>query len=199
MLGATPGSLPPEFGAPKEASFFVFILRILNVIALFCLLIGGVFIYRVGKNVGFDPGLMRRSPPLGAARIFFTILPGVEVASIDEHNGTITTRYTGTDELRTFKWNAELKNFGQVGATAGDKDVPAPDNAKTPPSEAYHRGSSASDKLAWLPVYPGTSPEGPVSEDMLDGTIENHFVFKTGDDANRVISYYRQQLQQAGL
>ena len=34
---------------------------------------------------------------------------------------------------------------------------------------------------------------------MLDGTVENHFVFKTGDDANRVISYYREQLQQAGL
>jgi len=200
MLGATPsGSLPPEFGAPKKPSLFLFALRILNVIALFFLLITSVAAYRAAKSAGFDPGLMRRNPPLAMAKMFFTILPGVRVASVDERNGTITTEDTGTGTLKTYKWIPELKNLTQVGATAGDLNAPAPDNAKSGPSEAYHRGSSASDKLAWLPVYPGASPEGPVSDDMLDGTIENHFVFKTGDDANRVIAYYREQLQQAGL
>src|SRR5204862_127189 len=51
---------------------------------------------------------------------------------------------------------------------------------------------------AWLPVYPGSAPQGTLSTQTPDGS-QNTYTFKTQDPAGKVISYFQDQLKGAGF
>jgi hypothetical protein len=51
---------------------------------------------------------------------------------------------------------------------------------------------------AWVPVYPGSSPQGTMATQTKDGN-SNTFTFKTSDGAGKVLTYYQDQLKSAGF
>lgn len=63
----------------------------------------------------------------------------------------------------------------------------------TPPST-----SGAPNIPAWVPVYPGTTPEN-VTPQQYTGEYHVSFSIKTTGDLNRVLTWYQDKLQAAGL
>jgi len=51
---------------------------------------------------------------------------------------------------------------------------------------------------AWVPVYPGSSPQGTMATQSKDGS-SNTFTFKTSDAPAKVLAYYQDQLKSAGF
>jgi hypothetical protein len=49
-----------------------------------------------------------------------------------------------------------------------------------------------------VPVYPGSSPQGTVSVQNAEGS-QNTYTFKSNDPASKVLTYYQDQLKNAGL
>jgi hypothetical protein len=60
-------------------------------------------------------------------------------------------------------------------------------------------GSGAGNQMpSWVPVYPGSSPEGQYSAQTAEGSTGN-FTVKTSDGADKVIAFYQDQLKTAGF
>jgi hypothetical protein len=50
----------------------------------------------------------------------------------------------------------------------------------------------------WVPDYPGSNPQNAFAAQGKDGRTGT-FIFKTKDSADRVVQYYREQLEASGL
>src|SRR5947207_14635911 len=60
-------------------------------------------------------------------------------------------------------------------------------------------GAAAGNELpAWIPLYPGSAPQGTFSAQAKDGN-QTTFSFKTKDAPAKVISYYQDQLKSGGF
>jgi hypothetical protein len=60
-------------------------------------------------------------------------------------------------------------------------------------------GASAGNQApAWVPVYPGSSPQGTFASQTAEGNQQS-FAFKTKDAPTKVIAYYQDQLKAAGF
>ena len=74
----------------------------------------------------------------------------------------------------------------------GTLDVQGPDGS-------IKFGATAGNATpAWLPVYPGSAPQGTVSTQTPNGS-QNTYGFKTQDPPAKVISYFQDQLKSSGL
>jgi hypothetical protein len=59
-------------------------------------------------------------------------------------------------------------------------------------------GGTGNSAPAWVPVYPGSSPQNTMSATSADGS-QNTFTFKSKDPAAKIISYYSDQLKSGGF
>jgi hypothetical protein len=60
-------------------------------------------------------------------------------------------------------------------------------------------GTSAGNTApAWVPAYPGSSPQGGASTQTNDGSSYT-YAFKTSDSASKVLAYYQDALKTAGF
>jgi hypothetical protein len=66
------------------------------------------------------------------------------------------------------------------------------------PDGSVKFGGSANAAPAWVPVYPGSSPQNTLSATSAEGS-QNTFTFKSKDPATKIISYYSDQLKSAGF
>jgi len=67
------------------------------------------------------------------------------------------------------------------------------------PDGSVKFGAAAGNSMpAWVPVYPGSSPQGSLSAQTPDGA-SNTYSFKTKDSAGQVLSYYESQLKTTGF
>jgi hypothetical protein len=51
---------------------------------------------------------------------------------------------------------------------------------------------------SWVPLYPGSTPQGTMSTNNAEGT-SNTFTFKTADPSSKVLTFYSDQLKTAGF
>src|SRR5690242_8378988 len=94
--GLPPQMLPPQMPPPPPAAqpaakseVLKWVLIAIAGVVVLCVLVGGLgsyFIYRVVKNAGFDPDLMRRNPGLAMTRMMSALHPDLEVVTTDENS-----------------------------------------------------------------------------------------------------------------
>ena len=163
----------------------------------------GFLAMRAVKNAGFDPDLMQRNPGLAMAKMAAALHPDLQTVSTNERTGTITMREKSTGKLVTFKFDPGKKTLVMtgddgkqvsIGVTGDDKS-----GAVTMQSaEGSVRFGAGGKVPAWVPVYPGSSPQGTYSAQTAEGA-QNSFSFKTQDAPSKVLTYYQDQLKSAGF
>ena len=210
MSSAMPPGMPPQGpGAPvKKTSPLVWILGGLAVLMIGGMLMCGVVGFlavRAVKNAGFDPDLMKRNPGLAMAKMVAAVNPNLQTVSTNERTGTITMRDKTNGKMITFKFDAEKKSMVVVGDDGQEVTFNASGDGKNgavtvQSSEGTMRFGAAAGNTApaWVPVYPGSSPQGTMATQTKDGN-SNTFTFKTSDGAGQVLTYYQDQLKSAGF
>lgn len=202
-------TMPPPMpqGAPaKKTSPLVWILGGVAVLLFGGMLTCGVVGFlavRAVKHAGFDPELMQRNPGLAMAKMAAAMHPDLETVSTNEREGTITMREKSTGKLTTFRFDPDKKTMVVVddqgkqvtiGVTGDGRD-----GAVTVQSADGNLRIGAGGKLlAWVPVYPGASPEGNYSAQTKEGE-QNSFSFKHKDAPSKILAWYQDQLKSAGF
>jgi hypothetical protein len=217
MTPPTPPGLPPQVPqqypqpplppAPKsDALKWVLISVGVLVLVLAAIVAAGTFfVYRTVRNAGFDPDLMRSNPGLAMARMAAALHPDLEIVSTDDDTGTIVMREKSTGKTTTFKFDPDKKTLVMAGEDGKQVKIAANGDGKNGtlevqgPDGVTEFGASAGNTTpAWVPVYPGSSPQGTASTQTSEGT-QNTYVFKTKDAAGKVLAYYQERLKGSGF
>ena len=197
--------LPPG----KKANVLVWILGGIAVLLfggmLTCGAIGYFVMHKV-KQAGFDSDLMKSNPGLAMAKMAAAMSPNAEVVSTNDRAGTVTIRDKSTGKIVTMKFDPDKKTMVVVGEDGKEVSVKITGDGSNSggiemqSSEGTMKfGASAGNSApAWVPVYPGSSPQGTFSSQTPEGD-QHGFSFKTSDAATKVISYYQDQLKSAGF
>ncbi len=213
MSSPTPPGLPPQFppqqpvaSKSKGPLFWILItLGILVVLVIGAATVGSFFIYRAAKNAGLDPSLMKNNPGLATAKLLVAANPDLQAVSTDDGSGTITVRQKSTGDILKLRFDMEKKTM-----IATDKDgkevtfrVSGDQNAgsfeiNSDKGDVKFGAATGNSMPAWVPVYPGSSPQGTMSSQTPEGN-QSVFTFKTKDSASQVVDYYQKELISAGL
>jgi len=131
--------------------------------------------------------------------------PNLETVSTNERTGTITMREKNTGKIVTFKFDTVKKTLVVVGDDGQEVTFSASGDGKNgamtvqSPEGTMRFGAAAGKSApAWVPVYPGSSPQGTMATQSKDGS-SNTFTFKTSDAPAKVLAYYQDQLKSAGF
>ena len=199
--------MPPQDApqAPKKTSVWVWILG--GIAIFFCAImltcgIGAYMLYRTVKSAGFDSELMKSNPGLAMAKMVAATNPNVEVVSTNDRAGTIVVRDKTTSKVTTYKFDPVTKrlvitaNDGKQSSVTFDNNGMSATTADG--SSVKYGAATGNDVPSWVPVYPGSSPQGTMSSTSPEGS-QNTFTFKSKDPASKVIGYYSDQLKSAGF
>jgi hypothetical protein len=166
---------------------------------------GSFFVYRAVKKAGFDPDLMRSNPGLAMARMAAAVNPDAEVVSTNDRTGTVVIREKSTGKIVTMKFDPDKKSLVIVGDDGKEVRINASGDNKSGSVEVQGDdgtlkfGTAAGNATpAWLPVYPGSAPQGTLSTQTPEGS-QNTYAFKTRDAPGKVIAYFQDQLKGAGF
>jgi hypothetical protein len=205
-----PPGLPQQNpGAPaKKTNPLVWILGGIAVLMcgamLTCGLVGFLAV-RAVKNAGFDPDLMKRNPGLAMAKMAAAVNPNLETVRTNERTGTITMRDKTNGKIVTFRFDPDKKSMVVVGDDGQEMTFSATGEGKNgavtvQSAEGTMRFGAAAGNTApaWVPVYPGSSPQGTMSAQSKEGNT-NNFTFKTSDAPGKVLGYYQDQLKSGGF
>ncbi len=167
--------------------------------------IGAFFVMKKAKDAGFDSALLSKNPGYATAKLAATMNPEIEVLSSDDDNGTIKVRNKRDGKTMTMKFDPDKKVMvvtDENGKEAtvritgeGDKSGV---EVKSADGNATFSAGGGNQMPAWVPVYPGSSPQGTFATNTNEGS-QNGFTFKTGDPAAKVIDYYQTSLKSAGF
>lgn len=200
--------MPPPQGlpaAPKKTSVWVWILGGLAI--FFCLIIVtcGVAAYmgmRMIKQAGFDSELMKTNPGLAMAKMVTAMNKDYETVSTNDRAGTITVREKSTGKVMTMKFDPATKQMvvttddgKQAKVTIDNNGVSATSSDGT---SMKYGAATGNDVPSWVPVYPGSKPQGTMSSTSAEGS-QNTFTFKSTDPATKIITFYSDQLKAAGF
>lgn len=207
MSSSTPPNIEPQGQplAPKKTSIWVWIIGgiaiFLFAITLTCT-VGGYLLYRGVKSAGFDSELMKSNPGLAMAKMVTAMNPDYETVKTNDREGTITVREKSTGKVMTMRFDPDTKKMviitddgKQSSVTIGDSGVSATAADGSTVKYGQAVGNSAP---SWVPVYPGSSPQGTMSSSNADGS-QNVFTFKSKDSASKIITFYSDQLKAAGF
>jgi hypothetical protein len=205
MQAPPPMGMPP--GQKKKTSPLVIILAIVGGIAVLGMAtctVGAFFLARTVRTV-FDPELMRTNPGLAMAKMAVAMNPNLEMVRYNERAGTIAMKEKSTGKIVTFRFDPDSKRMVIVGDDGKEVSISATGDGANGSVELKSSegtvkfGAGAGNKApAWVPVYPGSSPEGTFASQTPDG--DSHaFGFKTKDSASKVLTYYQDQLKSAGF
>lgn len=204
MSSPTPPNLQPVPPAPKKTSVWVWILGGLAVFFFAITLTCGVVAYmgmRMIKNAGFDSELMKSNPGLAMAKMVTAMNKDYETVKTDNSEGTITVREKSTGKIITMKFDPDTKKMvivgddGKSSLTIGENGLTAQGSDGSTVKYGQAVGNTAP---SWVPVYPGSSPQGTMSSANAEGS-QNTFTFKSKDPASKIIGYYSDQLKTAGF
>jgi len=203
----TTGGAPP---APQKSSGAKILLWIVGIVVGLilisfgsCAVIGFYAMHKV-KQAGFDSDLMKKNPGLATAKMAVTLNPDTEIISSDDNAGTIVVRDKKTGKVVTMKFDTQKKAMvitDENGKTTSVTTTGEGANASMEmkgPEGTMKIGSGADKAPAWVPVYPGSSPQNTFSSSS-GAEQTGSFTFVTKDPADKVISFYGDSLKSAGF
>ena len=203
----TPGGAPP---APQKSSGAKIILWIVGIVVGLILIsfascaVLGFYAMHKAKQAGFDSDLMKKNPGLATAKMAVAMSPDTEIVSSDDNAGTITVRDKKTGKVVTMKFDPQKKamvitdeNGKTTSMTMTGEGANASMEMKGP--EGTMKIGNSSDKTPdWVPVYPGSSPQGTFSASR-GAEQTGSYTFVTKDPADKVISFYGDSLKSGGF
>ena len=206
MSSPTPPSMQPpgQPPAPKKTSIWVWILGGLALFFCLCIVTCGVIGYmgmRMIKQAGFDSELMKSNPGLAMAKMVTAMNKDYETVSTDDRKGTIVVREKSTGKVMTMKFDPATKQMvvttddgKQAKVTIDGNGVSATSSDGT----VKFGSATGNDVPSWVPVYPGSKPQGTMSSTSAEGS-QNTFTFKSPDPSTKIIAFYSDQLKAAGF
>ena len=193
---------------PKKTPAWVWILVAVGVVIVMgiaAISVGAYFLVKKVQNAGFDTTLMKENPGLAMAKMASALNPDLETVSTNDSAGTIVVREKSTGKTVTMRFDPDKKSLVVVGDDGKEVKFSASGDEKSGSVEVQTAdgtlkfGAAAGNSApAWVPVYPGASPEGTMSSQTSDGK-QNTFTFKTKDGAGKVLAYYQDQLKAANF
>jgi hypothetical protein len=196
-----PQGQPP---APKKTSVWVWVLGGVVVFFFAIMLTCGVVGYmgmRMIKQAGFDSELMKNNPGLAMAKMVTAMNKDYEKVSSDDRTGTIVVREKSTGKVVTMKFDPTTKQMVVITEDGKQAKVTIDNNgvsATSADGTVKFGSATGNDVPSWVPVYPGSSPQGTMSSTSADGS-QNTFTFKSKDASTKIITYYSDQLKTAGF
>jgi hypothetical protein len=195
---------PQQPMGPKKTPAWVWVLVAVGVcivLAIAAVSVGSYFLIKKVQNAGFDTTLMKNNPGLALAKMAAAVNPDLETVSSNDSAGTIVMREKSTGKTVTMRFDPDKKSLVVVGDDGKEVKFSASGDDKTGSVEVQTAdgtlkfGAAAGNSApAWVPVYPGSSPQGTMSSQSNDGK-QNTFTFKTKDAAGKVLTYYQDQLK----
>jgi hypothetical protein len=164
--------------------------------------LAGYFIYGKAKDVARE---MEEDPVAMTSRIIAAANPEIELVDADKNNRVITFRNTETGEEFTFDYD-DIEE-GKLSFTSGDGSTSIDFNAEdetggmtitTGDGQTMTYGAAASEHPDWVPVYPGTEPQGTYASETPE-VRAGAFSFETTDSLEQVLDYYVSALEAAGF
>jgi hypothetical protein len=197
---------PPQQSFPpppqKKSNVVVWVLAgcgtfvVLGVIAVMAL---SYFVWNKAKEI-------EKNPAFAIAKMMVSANPDVELVSADEEKGLLTIKDKKSGKVVTVdledvqNGKVIFKKDGEDAVTLEAKGDESTGSLEVKSAEGIAKfGSGSVDTLpAWLPAYPETKTEGSYSTQTRDGQ-SGGFHFLTKDAPNKVISFYQEGLERAGL
>ncbi len=197
----TPAAMPPA----KKSNALLWILGGCGTfIVLIILVFVGLFFYGMHKvkQAGLDPDLLKKNPPLAAAKMAVFANPDVEMVSSDDDAGTMVVKDKKTGKITTLKFDMAKKRMIVTDEKGKESTISADTDKGTMEIKTddgtVKLGANADKPPDWVPIYPGTSPKSSMS--MSDGKESSGtFGFTTSDSPDKVAGYYADQMKSTGL
>lgn len=198
----TPAGMPPAAPA-KKSNVLLWVLGGCGTLILLCIIafaaLGFWGMHKM-KEAGLDPELAKKNPGLATARLAVAMNKDLEMVSSDDNAGTIVVRDKKTGKTSTMKFDPATKSMkivdenGKEGTiTIGDGNV-----EMKGPDGTVKMGVSADKPPDWVPAYPGSSPKNVFSVSN-GGEQSGTHAFVTPDAADKVLSFYADQLKSGGF
>ena len=195
---------PPYAPPPKKGGALKWILIGVAgffVVAVICVLAITMFVVHKARQAGLDTDLIKRSPGLAIAKMAVAANPNVEMVSANEGRQEITIRDKQTGKVMTMSFE-DAKNgkfvFKQDGKEATITTSSSNGTVEVKSDEGTFKLGGSAKLPAWVPDYPGSDPQGAFTAQGKDGD-SGSFGFKTKDPSDKVLKYYQDQFQSAGL
>lgn len=166
--------------------------------------VAGVFVAHKVKQVANQ---MEDDPVATTAKFLAAASPDIEFVKADKDARTVTFRDTKSGEELTFGYDdiekgkvtfssggktAEIE-VKQDGDQAGQMTIRSNDGTAT-----FRAGGDVENLPDWVPVLPGTSPQGTFSTETGEARAQA-FHFETDQKLDEVLNYYQSELERAGL
>jgi hypothetical protein len=213
----TNGSVPPpppppvHGGAPQKKGLSPWAW--VGIGCLGVLVIGGIIsaivVMFIAGKVRDVAGEMQDDPIAAMSRVIAGANPEIELVEADKESRTVTFRNTETGEEMTFDYD-DIED-GRISFSSGDEtavvEFDADENREGSGSltittdegrATFGAGASADDVPAWVPRYPGTSPEGTYSTETPQNRA-GAFHFETSASIDEILDYYQTELASSGL
>ena len=164
--------------------------------------LAGYFIYGKAKDVARE---MEEDPVALTSRLIAAANPEIELVDADKSNRVITFRNTETGEEFTFDYD-DIEE-GKFSFTSGDESTSIDFNTDsdtgamtitTEDGQTMTYGAGASEHPDWVPVYPGTEPQGTYASETPEMRA-GAFSFETTDGLDQVLDYHVSELEAAGF
>jgi len=208
-----PQQYPPQYGQQplppaKKSNVLLWILGGIAVllfgITLTCGAIGFFVMHKV-KQAGFDSDLMKSNPGLAMTKMVAAMNPNAEIVSTNDRAGTVTIRDKTNGKTVTLKFDPDKKTMVVIDEDGKESSVKITGDGQNGAVEVHSSegsmkfGAAAGNQApAWVPVYPGSSPQGTFSSQTAEGNQQS-FTFKTSDAPAKVLAYYQGQLKSSGF
>jgi hypothetical protein len=203
----TPGGAPP---APQNNSGIKVLLWIVGIVMGFillsfasCSVIGFYALHKV-KQAGFDSDLMRKNPALATAKMAVSLNPDTEILSSNDRAGSMVVRDKKTGKVVTMKFDLQKKAMvitDENGKSTSFTTTGEGSNSSMEmkgPDGTVKIGNGSDKAPAWVPVYPGSSPQSTFST-STGAEQTGSFAFVTQDQIDKVIAFYGDSLKSAGF
>lgn len=140
------------------------------------------------------------NPAFAAAKLALRLNPDLEIVSEDSASGRVTVRSKKTGEVTTMTIDPDSKTFRVETQDGKGGSVQIEDG------KAVFTGQDGTTVItgeggtlpSWLPAYPGTQPSGTMTADTPNGKTRS-YGFKTSDSAEKVLNFYKGELQSMGF
>lgn len=196
----------PQYGVPpvkKKTNPLIWIL--IGVIGLFMFIgiaVGVVTIFAVHKVKQFGSE-MKSNPGLAMTKMMARMNPNAEVLSTNDSDGTVTIKDKSTGKVMTMKFDPDTKKMVMIDGDGKKVELSASgsgDDGKVEikSSDGTVKFGGGDKSPAWVPAYPGSSPEGNFSAQGADGSTST-FSFKTKDSPEKVRAYYEEAVKSNGM
>jgi hypothetical protein len=210
MSTVPPGAAVPNAPAPQKSSGNKVVLWIIGIVVGLvlvvmgsCAVIGFYAMHKV-KQAGFDSELMKKNPGLATAKMAVTMNPDVEIVSSDDNAGSIVVRDKKTGKVTTMKFDPQRKSMvivdenGQTSTFTASGEGSSGTMEVSGPQGTVKLGGNADKPPAWVPSYPGSSPQATFSSNTPTEQ-SGSYTFTTSDPVEKLIAYYGDALKSAGF